>query len=84
MLFDNVGRETAARIVGLAHQKRLEAGECSFREGKDAVELFVLTSGYVKLSRLTRDGHEVTVLRLVGVAGRAFAAPGSPAAGYEP
>ncbi len=74
-LFEGVSAETLVTIVGLAHAKPLAAGELFFSEGDEAETFFVLTSGRVKLSQLTAEGHQV-VLRLLGP-GDAFGGVGA-------
>jgi len=64
-LFEGLSTGTLVRIVGLAHAQPLEAGELFFSEGDEAEVFFVLTSGRVKLSQVTPEGHQV-VLRLIG------------------
>ena len=74
-LFEGVPDETLERIVGLAHSKQLDTGGFFFSEGDPAEFFFVLTSGRVKLTQLTPEGHQV-VLRLVGP-GDAFGGVGA-------
>jgi CRP-like cAMP-binding protein len=74
-LFQGLAEDTLARIAGLAHAKSLEPGEWFFREGAQAKAFFVLTSGRVKLTQLTAEGHQV-VLRLIGP-GEAFGGVGA-------
>jgi CRP-like cAMP-binding protein len=63
------------RIVSLAHAKPVQAGESFFREGDQAEAFFVLTSGRVKLTQLTPEGHQVA-FRLIGP-GDAFGGVGA-------
>jgi CRP-like cAMP-binding protein len=63
-LFKGLSADTLVRIVSLAHAKPLEAGEFFFSEGDQAEAFFVLTSGRVKLTQLTPEGHQI-VLRLI-------------------
>ncbi|HZR26681.1 MAG TPA: Crp/Fnr family transcriptional regulator [Vicinamibacterales bacterium] len=74
-LFTGLSADTLARIVSLAHAKSLQAGELFFSEGDQAKAFFVLTSGRVKLTQLTPEGHQV-VLRLIGP-GDAFGGVGA-------
>jgi CRP-like cAMP-binding protein len=74
-LFEGVSASTLVRIVSLAHAKPLETGQLFFSEGDQAETFFVLTSGRVKLSQLTPEGHQV-VLRLIGP-GEAFGGVGA-------
>jgi CRP-like cAMP-binding protein len=67
--------DTLVTIVKLAHPKALETGALFFSEGDQADAFFVLTSGRVKLSQMTPEGHQV-VLRLIGP-GDAFGGVGA-------
>src|SRR5262245_29012372 len=69
-LFKGVPRDVLLRIVALAHQRRLAAGECFFNEGDAADAFYVLTGGRLKLTQVTEEGQQV-VLRLLGP-GEAF------------
>ncbi len=74
-LFRGVTADALTRIVGLAHSRQLEAAAFFFNEGDPAEEFFVLTSGRVKLTQLTPEGHQI-VLRLIGP-GDAFGGVGA-------
>jgi CRP-like cAMP-binding protein len=74
-LFEGLSTDTLVRIVGLAHAKPLETAELFFSEGDPADAFFVLTSGRVKLTQLTSEGHQI-VLRLIGP-GDAFGGVGA-------
>ena len=74
-LFDGLPAGVLARVVGLAHSKHVAAGEFFFNEGDQAEEFFILSSGRVKLTQLTPEGHQV-VLRLIGT-GEAFGGVGA-------
>ena len=74
-LFEGVSGSTLVQIVSLAHAKPLETGQLFFGEGDQAETFFVLTSGRVKLSQLTPEGHQV-VLRLISP-GDAFGGVGA-------
>jgi CRP-like cAMP-binding protein len=74
-LFRGLAEDTLARIARLAHAKSLESGQSFFSEGEPAEAFFVLTSGRVKLTQLTPEGHQV-VLRLIGP-GDAFGGVGA-------
>lgn len=71
-LFRGMGKEALARAIGLARSRSVKAAAFFFREGDSADAFFVLTSGRVKVTQLTPEGHQV-VLRLVG--------PGDPFGG---
>ena len=74
-LFHNLPADQLGRIVGLAHQKEVDAGAFFFHEGDPEEAFFVLTHGRVKLTQLTEEGHRV-VLRLIG-RGDAFGGVGA-------
>lgn len=71
-LFQGIATDALARIVGLAHRRQLDAADFFFNEGDAAEEFLVLTSGRVKLTQLTPEGHQI-VLRVIG--------PGEPFGG---
>ena len=74
-LFQGLAADVLARIRDQAHSKAVGAGELFFTEGDDAEAFFVLTSGRVKLTQLTPEGHQVA-LRIIG-AGDAFGGAGA-------
>ena len=61
------GLEPAARQVVLdgAHRRRLAAGDEVFAQGEPAHSFFVLTGGRLRVSKLTPEGHQMTV-RYIG------------------
>ena len=74
-LFERLPGDTLVRIVSLAHAKSLDIGQLFFGEGDQAETFFVLTSGRVKVTQLTPEGHQV-VLRLISP-GDAFGGVGA-------
>jgi CRP-like cAMP-binding protein len=74
-LFQGLGADVLARVRDQAHSRAVGAGELFFNEGDGAEAFFVLTSGRVKLTQLTPEGHQV-VLRIIG-AGDAFGGAGA-------
>jgi CRP-like cAMP-binding protein len=70
--FKGLGAAALDRVAALAHPRSLDAGELFFSEGDEAGAFYVLTSGRVKLTQVTPDGHQV-VIRLVN--------PGEPFGG---
>ena len=74
-LFQGLTADVLASIRGQAHSKAIGTGELFFNEGDHAEAFFVLTSGRVKLTQLTPEGHQV-VLRIIG-AGDAFGGAGA-------
>src|SRR3954451_17234637 len=75
LLFQGLAADVLACIRDQAHSKAVGMGELFFNEGDDAQAFFVLTSGRVKLTQLTTEGHQV-VLRIIG-AGDAFGGAGA-------
>jgi len=73
--FKGLPAGSLSRIVSLAHTRPLDAGLFFFNEGEDAEAFYVLTSGRVKLTQLTPDGHQI-VIRLVNP-GDAFGGVGA-------
>lgn len=74
-LFQGVPPERLGRIVDLGRSVHAAAGEFFFREDEAAEHFFVLTSGRVKLTQLTPEGHQI-VLRVIGP-GEAFGGVGA-------
>jgi CRP-like cAMP-binding protein len=74
-LFQGLADAVLARVRGQARTKAIGTGELFFNEGEAADAFFVLTSGRVKLTQLTPEGHQV-VLRLAGP-GDAFGGAGA-------
>ena len=74
-LFQGLAADVLTRIRAQAHTKSLGAGELFFTEGDPAEAFFVLTSGRVKLTQLTPEGHQI-VLRIIG-SGDAFGGAGA-------
>ncbi len=64
-LFEGLRSDVLEQIVALAHPRPVDAVHFFFNEGDQATEFFVLTSGRVKLTQLTPEGHQV-VLRVIG------------------
>ncbi len=74
-LFQGLAADVLARIRGQARSRAIATGESFFHDGDEADAFFVLTSGRVKLTQLTPEGHQV-VLRIIG-AGDAFGGAGA-------
>jgi CRP-like cAMP-binding protein len=74
-LFQGLQGDVLSRVVGLGRSRQVSGGEFFFNEGDPAEEFFVLTSGRVKLTQLTPEGHQV-VLRVIGP-GDAFGGVGA-------
>ena len=71
-LFQDLAPAMLEKIVGLALEKRVEAGGWFVRQGEVADEFFILTEGRVTISQITPQGQRV-MLRLV-TPGEAFGA----------
>jgi CRP-like cAMP-binding protein len=74
-LFQGLADGTLRRIVDMAHAQQVGAGEFFFNEGDQAESFFVLTTGRVKLTQISAEGHQV-VIRLAGP-GDAFGGVGA-------
>jgi CRP/FNR family transcriptional regulator, nitrogen oxide reductase regulator len=74
-LFQGLAADVLARIRSQARSQAIATGESFFNEGDEADAFFVLTTGRVKLTQLTPEGHQV-VLRIIG-AGDAFGGAGA-------
>lgn len=74
-LFKGLTPEILRAIYALGSLTSMPAGTFFFNEGDDAERFFVLTSGRVKLTQLTPEGHQV-VLRHIGP-GDAFGGVGA-------
>lgn len=74
-LFEGLPADALARVVGLGHPKQLDSESFFFNEGDEADLFFVLTTGRVRLSQVTPEGHQV-VLRLI-TPGDAFGGVGA-------
>src|SRR3954463_11467006 len=73
-LFKGLTPDALKPIIALGHSRSMEAGTFFFNEGDEAERFFVLTSGRVKLTQVTPEGHQV-VLAHIG-AGDAFGGVG--------
>jgi CRP-like cAMP-binding protein len=60
-LFKNLAPEILGPIIALGRLTPMSAGTFFFTEGDDAERFFVLTSGRVKLTQLTPEGHQVVL-----------------------
>jgi CRP-like cAMP-binding protein len=60
-LFKGVASGTLRQIIALAHLRHVAYGKFFFNEGDEALEFFVLTTGRVKLTQLTPEGHRVVI-----------------------
>ena len=60
-LFKGLAPDILRPIIALGHLTPMRAGTCFFSEGDDAERFFVLTSGRVKLTQLTPEGHQVVL-----------------------
>jgi CRP/FNR family transcriptional regulator, nitrogen oxide reductase regulator len=60
-LFKGLAPDILSPIIALGHLTPMQAGTFFFSEGDDAERFFVLTSGRVKLTQLTPEGHQVVL-----------------------
>jgi len=63
--FAGIGRDQLSEILGAAQIREMGARQVILREGGPPAHLFLLNSGYAKFYRLTRNGGEVLLSRLV-------------------
>lgn len=64
-LFAELSLDDCAQIVGLAHERNFPRAKTMFYEGDPVQQVYLLTSGCVKVSQFSPNGHEV-ILRLIG------------------
>ena len=60
-LFRGLAPDILRPIIALGHSTSMPAGTFFFSEGDHAERFFVLTSGRVKLTQLTPEGHQVVL-----------------------
>jgi CRP/FNR family transcriptional regulator, nitrogen oxide reductase regulator len=60
-LFNGLEPDVLRPIIALGHLTSMAAGTCFFREDDEAERFFVLTSGRVKLTQVTPEGHQVVL-----------------------
>lgn len=60
-LFARLTPEQMERVSSLAERIRLAEGSHLFEQGDDAKRFFMVTSGQIKLFRLSSDGHEKVI-----------------------
>src|SRR5690606_5333883 len=71
-LFDTMAPADRDAVLALATARRLAKGQVLARQGEPATTLFLIVSGYIKLTQVTTDGAEIIVR---------FARPGEPVGG---
>ena len=62
--FDGLPAEVQGRIAALASQRHFEADQVIYLEGEPAESVFLLEKGWVKATRMSRDGREQAMLFL--------------------
>ncbi len=60
-VFENLSSDDLAALAGAAMRKRYLRGETIFTQGQRAEEMFLIKAGRVKLTKVTEDGHEMTL-----------------------
>ena len=60
-LFKGLTRSECEMIIGSAHLHRVAQGEHFFHQGEEAVMLYVIVEGRVKLTQVTLEGEQVIV-----------------------
>ncbi len=53
-----------SRLFGIMHEVSFPAGEQIFAQGDPASSFYIVVSGRVKVTRVTRDGHEMILCML--------------------
>lgn len=53
-----------SRLFGIMHEVSFPAGEQIFAQGDPASRFYIVVSGQVKVTRVTRDGHEMILCML--------------------
>jgi CRP/FNR family transcriptional regulator, nitrogen oxide reductase regulator len=64
-LFSDIPLDDCSQIVAPAHDRHFPRGKTIFYEGDPVQQIYLLTSGCVKISQFSPSGHEV-ILRLIG------------------
>ena len=62
--FDGLAIETQQAIATHALRCRYEAGQVIYLEGEPAESLYILETGWVKATRMTREGREQAMMFL--------------------
>jgi CRP/FNR family transcriptional regulator len=60
--FENLPRETLERIAKAALPRHFEAGQVIYIEGEPAEKVYFLEQGWVKATRISRDGREQAMM----------------------
>jgi CRP/FNR family transcriptional regulator len=60
-VFANLKPEELAALTQAARRQPCKKGEAVFSQGDRADQMFLLKAGRVKLSKVTADGHEITL-----------------------
>lgn len=62
--FDGLPFEVQERLAALAHPRHFEAGQVIYIEGEPAEVFYLLERGWIKATRMSRDGREQAMLFL--------------------
>lgn len=60
--FDGLPRETLEHIAAIARPRHFDAGQVIFIEGEPAEQLYLLERGWVKATRMSREGREQAMM----------------------
>ncbi len=60
--FENLPRETLERIAKVALPRHFDAGQVIYIEGEPAEKVYLLEQGWVKATRISRDGREQAMM----------------------
>lgn len=62
--FEGLGRDQVRRILDQATVRRVSENTAFFNEGEAAENFFMLLDGYVRLTRITKQGEQVVALHI--------------------
>jgi len=60
--FENLPRETLERFAKVALPRHFDAGQVIYIEGEPAEKVYLLEQGWVKATRISRDGREQAMM----------------------
>jgi CRP/FNR family transcriptional regulator len=62
--FNGLTAETQQAVAAVAIRRRFDAGQVIYVEGEPAESIYVLESGWIKATRMTREGREQAMMFL--------------------
>ena len=63
-IFNKLSPEIQEKLASSAIQRRFDAGQVIYLEGEPAESIFIIESGWVKATRISREGREQAILFL--------------------